>query len=672
MFQSKKGGLLRKGIAAFLLFAMMGSGFAFASDEGEAAEGLQSPEASEAVSDTTAAEVETVADADATAEKQAEADTPDSGTEAEEEANEFETVGTVKLKSEGKLASAAVEEIEEDGELVLFAQSSSAATSKKVKMQAGSIIIYENCATHNLTVEYNGKKIRAYCIEPAVVYAGDGTYTASPCNSALLAKTLYYSLGNPGYSKKTESYLSGLSRKDCYKNKRGIYAFCHIALSYVYDGEKSGGDAFTGVSSGTKTAIKKFIKKIKSWPDPPGADIGLSTRSVKAAWNAEKKLQETPDIMVTGSVGNSISVPVPEGAKAVCGDKTAGSGKLTVKVGESFHLTAPASVQGTYSSPDIAGKNKEFQPYIIKPSGKQDALFSISTINYVSYAVTWLKFGRVELIKTSSDEGITGGSTYYSLEGAVYGLYSKATGKLFEKMVTDEDGQASVENVPYGEYYLKEIKASRAYELDVASHDITVASPSQSETVLEKPVVPEIATSAYVAETGESSAEENEAVNISDTVEYSGVEPGMEYRIEGRLMNKATGEEIEGTESEVLFTPDSSDGILQMDYELNSSGLGGNTVVAYERLYQADNLIAVHEDLNNEAQSVNITEKPEQTPEGKTEDSPDQKPGEKTGDKGAETPDRGPDTGDGMNLLILAFALAASGLLGLTAIMKKN
>ena len=160
--------------------------------------------------------------------------------------------------------------------------------------------------------------------------------------------------------------------------------------------------------------------------------------------------------------------------------------------------------------------------------------------------------------------------------------------------------------------------------------------------------MPDITTSATVKATGESSVEAAGTVTISDTVEYSGVEPGLEYKITGRLMSKSTGNEVTGTYSELTFTPEKASGTLLMEYDVNSAELSGDTVVAFEKMYYRDSLIATHEDINNKAQSVNIT-----------------KP------KVPENNDNGPDMGDGLNFLILLCGVAISLVFGAIALLRR-
>lgn len=132
----------------------------------------------------------------------------------------------------------------------------------------------------------DGESIVAYCIEPTKRLGKKKVRTAVPCSSKLLSKALYYSYGNPGYDDRSAAFLNGLKLKACYKGSTGRYAFCHVMLSYIYDGESTQGDAFKGCSSNTKKNVKKFVTAIKSWPDPPDeTELAFRAKAFEAEWN---------------------------------------------------------------------------------------------------------------------------------------------------------------------------------------------------------------------------------------------------------------------------------------------------------------------------------------------------------------------------------------------------
>lgn len=625
MFCRRKGRFLRRGIAAFLLLAVAGSSGAFAVENTDETIAAQQ-------SETAAAAQETQESLTEEPEQQA-----DDG--------EFESVGTVTVEADSSSQEEVLDEIRQDNGAVVFSQV--VPTSKKVRLYYNKTVRYESYRTHDFHVKFDGQDLIAYCIEPTKKLKGKRVFTAEPCNSQLLSKALYYSYGQPGYKQKTAAYLKGVSRKSCYKGSEGIYALCHVMLSYVYDGESGKGDAFKGCSSGTKKVVRNFVAAIKKWPDPPGEpQLGLSSGRVKAVWNEETMQQETEEIEVLGTPENSISVPVPEGAAVVKDGESISTGTVEVNTGEKFRLTAPAEVQGEYSSPAMEGRLKGFQPYIIRPSDTQNQLFSVSTIYSISYSVDWVDFGRVELIKKSADESVTADSSYYSLEKAKYDLYSRESGKAYGSFVTDSAGRAVLENIPYGEYIIKESEAPAGYDIDSNEHLITVSSEFQSETVMDEPLVPDIITYAAEKDTGSKSVASAGDIVISDMVKYSRVQPGKTYRITGRLVDKATGEEIPGTAEELEFTAEESEGSFKMDYPVNAGELAGKTAVAFEKLYYGDEVIAVHEDIESRDQSVSFTVPSDSSP--------------KMGD----------GAGPALPVLLMMLSLSAAGMIWVTVKLR--
>ena len=619
-----KGSVLRKGIAAFLMLILVGSSLAFTGGTALATEETAGTESEEESSEAVSAVEPQYQETQIEGETSGEA-ADDDGVVLFAQDEEFEAAAETAAETTAETAAAPI-------------NSTYVPQDQSAKLGNTGKLIYEEFHTQKFYVKCNGQTVKAYCVEPTKQLKKQKSYVAKPYNNELMRKALYYSIGYPGYSEKTAGYLAGVSRKSCYKGDNGVYCLCHIVLSYVYDNKNAKSDAFKGVSGSTKTVVKNFLAAIESWPDPPdSADIGLSTSSVKAEWNENAMRQETPEITVTGTTNNTITVPVPEGTSLVKGDSVAASGSVTVAVGESFILTAPATVRTDYYSPKLYGSIQVFQPYLIKTKGSQGQTFGMSSANAVSYNVEWKDFGTFNLKKISSDEEVTTGNSYYSLEGAEYGLYSKASDKSYGDLVTDAEGNAALENIPYGEYYIKEIKASQGYQIDKANHEITIGSQVQSETVLETPEKPEIETSAAEAESGGKSFyvkddKTGEDASIVDTVTYKNLIPGMEYKIAARLVDKNSGDDIPCLVEEKIFTPDKSSGTLEIEYRIDSSGLGGKAAVAFEKMYHGDSLIAVHEDLNNTAQTVNIMKKP----------------------------DNAPETGDNAAIMIVLMALSAS------------
>ncbi len=83
---------------------------------------------------------------------------------------------------------------------------------------------------------------------------------------------------------------------------------------------------------------------------------------------------------------------------------------------------------------------------------------------------------------------------YYSLEGAVYGIYAtekdaEADKNIIKKLTTDASGQSLAVELPMGEYFAKELKPSKGYLLDETIHHLTVkAEKTAVFTSEEKPL----------------------------------------------------------------------------------------------------------------------------------------------------------------------------------------
>ena len=143
-------------------------------------------------------------------------------------------------------------------------------------------------------------------------------------------------------------------------------------------------------------------------------------------------------------------------------------------------------------------------------------------------------------------------------------------------------------------------------ETEIAGHE-DIEDEGQTVNFVEEP---KIGTTATVD--GQHTAEPTGEITIVDVVEYTGLTPGNTYTILGILMDKATGEPllVDGSEvtAEAEFTPESADGTVELTYTLDASTLAGTTIVVFETLYSDGVEIAAHADINDEAQTVEITE----------------------------------------------------------------
>ena len=82
--------------------------------------------------------------------------------------------------------------------------------------------------------------------------------------------------------------------------------------------------------------------------------------------------------------------------------------------------------------------------------------------------------GMLELYKESDRTDWTEGNPCYSLEGAVFGVYSPGAQAPLYEITTDENGYGLIEELPIGTYEIAEIKSPEGFALDKARYTVTV------------------------------------------------------------------------------------------------------------------------------------------------------------------------------------------------------
>jgi TQXA domain-containing protein len=99
---------------------------------------------------------------------------------------------------------------------------------------------------------------------------------------------------------------------------------------------------------------------------------------------------------------------------------------------------------------------------------------------------------------------------------------------------------------------------------------------------------------------------------VIDTVAFQNLVPGTEYTLTGELQNKADGTAT-GITGSTTFTPETANGSVDVTFTI-PVGYAGGTLVAFERLHEGTGTtgepVAVHEDIDDAAQTVTIEEAP--------------------------------------------------------------
>lgn len=144
--------------------------------------------------------------------------------------------------------------------------------------------------------------------------------------------------------------------------------------------------------------------------------------------------------------------------------------------------------------------------------------------------------------------------------------------------------------------------------------DLLVASHADLHSTTQTTLVPGIRTTASNADDHSKIVPDHGTVRLNDRVCYRRLTPNKEYRFAGTLVDKSSGEPLVAYDGQPIVTeaihrPDSAEGCIEVLFEFDGqvlADLSDDGIVVFEELWRGNTLVAVHADLEDEAQSVRI------------------------------------------------------------------
>lgn len=138
----------------------------------------------------------------------------------------------------------------------------------------------------------------------------------------------------------------------------------------------------------------------------------------------------------------------------------------------------------------------------------------------------------------------------------------------------------------------------------------THEDPGDEDQTVEFPPV-EIGTTATDAADGDKAIGVGKAVTVEDEVSYKNLATGREYTVTGTLMDSATGEPLKDVDGNAVtasttFEPEDTEGKVKVTFSVDTSTLSNKKLVVFEKLEADGNVIARHEDLTDEGQTVEV------------------------------------------------------------------
>ena len=255
------------------------------------------------------------------------------------------------------------------------------------------------------------------------------------------------------------------------------------------------------------------------------------------------------------------------------------------------------------------------------PDGHTTAVDN-NTKDQITYAQ-----GEISITDTVHYEGLLA-EREYEATGVLYDKKTAKPLKIDGKEVTAstkfttpaaEEGKETVDGTVDVTFKFKGSKELEDSELvafeTVKRNGAEVFVHADIDDVAQTVTVPGGKTTATDSETKNHTSYADKDVTIVDRVEYEGLLPEKEYKVEGKLMNKETGKPIlvdgkEVTATAKFKTPKAEDegfrvsGSVDVTFKFDGRALAGTATVVFEDVYYNGVKVFTHADLEDEAQTI--------------------------------------------------------------------
>lgn len=336
----------------------------------------------------------------------------------------------------------------------------------------------------------------------------------------------------------------------------------HQVTSDIYELEP---EDFTEEVMKGQIALHKQYETLDDLAEEQGAEFDVYLKSA-GSFDAAKETER--DHITTGADGMATTKDLPYGTYVVHQTK-GGNGRQLVA-----DFDVSISEDGKVYSYDLVNVQKNAQLKIVKTS--EDGV-----IEGIHFRVTRLEDNySAEYVTNAAGEILTETLPIYA----------------------DKDGATKYQ------YKVEELDTEETFGYQLPDSQTVELSEGEIASACFHNVPIEIGTKATVE--GEKEVDPLDKVTLTDTVSYTGLVPGKEYRATGVLMDKETGEKllVDGKEitAETVFVPETKNGSVDVTFIFDATGLHGKEIVVFEDLYRENVLLATHADINDKGQTVKI------------------------------------------------------------------
>lgn len=319
-------------------------------------------------------------------------------------------------------------------------------------------------------------------------------------------------------------------------------------------------DVFKG-----RISLHKQYETLDDLAEEQGAEFDVYLKSA-GSFDAAKETER--DHITTGADGMATTKDLPYGTYVVHQTK-GGNGRQLVA-----DFDVSISEDGKVYSYDLVNVQKNAQLKIVKTS--EDGV------------IEGIKFRVTRLEDNYSAEYVT-----------------NAAGEILTETLpiyADKDGATKYQ------YKVEELDTEETFGYQLPDSQTVELSEGEIASVSFHNVPIEIGTKATVE--GEKEVDPLDKVTLTDTVSYTGLVPGKEYKVTGVLMDKETGEKLlvdsKEITAETVFVPETKNGSVDVTFIFDATGLHGKEIVVFEDLYRENIKVAAHADITDDDQTIKV------------------------------------------------------------------
>ncbi len=329
-----------------------------------------------------------------------------------------------------------------------------------------------------------GDNLPIYCLTPDKLLYEDEVY-----NARIYSQEKYLNITTEKYKRISEIAYFGYNYKDHKEDK--WYAITQMMLwremdpdATIYFTDKFKGNRITKYKN-EEEQIEKLIKNYHILPNIN--DLNLS-------YNKEYKIKDSNNILNEYEIEkNDLDIKIESNTlKINTNKKGIYKIKLIRKDGNHSHMTIPYTAK--------KGQDLLIRGYIDRP-------YKEININITE--------SNLELKKIDSETLNSNKRGNATLKNAIYELYD-TNSNLIDTLTTNENGIAKLENIQYGNYYLKEIKAPIGYKLDNKIYNLKIDKENEFITLKEDIIRANLILNKYLKDDKNLKEEKNISFSIYD------------------------------------------------------------------------------------------------------------------------------------------------------------